>query len=550
MVFSCTRLTLLPLCYLLAVSYAEKYVVEKGRRCTDINGDKLDNGNKLVKPKRWTGKNLTSKTIKERCKALCDRKMMCKGFAVKKWLEGKKIIADCWVYNIEITSGKAAYGYRLLKEEKNKSDKKAKSNKDKDKDKNDKNDKNDKKDKEVEEEEEEEEEEEKEDEEKKDKKNAVTKKVFFCGTKIVVTPSPTSSPTGSLSPTTSSPPTTPHGIVYNIDENSMCKEKKGKRKAKKSKNVLSLAACVNKCGFAANCKAFDYNGKNKVCKMYNYHIEQVKQMPENKYSSCGRLPVPTRAPVAPTPAPVTPPTNTPVKQQGSTCELQVVHAHPITKVDNAPYYGEHADLLEISRTAGSWCSYYSDLDWCTYTNSEGENYYGAWVNNLEKYYLDAYLLEHQQLSTETFKVQHAAEQMTIINSYHLFGNEEYYPNYDTWQDHMMAPVVKIYNLSNDAQTLVGSYQHPTDTEIPDLKKDLDGLWSANELYEGNMKIVISCSKFCWCTEESFSTSKGDGFEDYYYRDGEQPGDAQRIVGNSDSQAFRKGKPRKRQNENR
>jgi len=230
-------------------------------------------------------------------------------------------------------------------------------------------------------------------------------------------------------------------------------------------------------------------------------------MPEEKNSTCGRLPQRTQAPVAPTP----PPTPATVSiLPGNVCELRVVHAHPVEKVNDAEYYGYHADWLEIGKRSDDeyLCSYYYEEqpDWCTYESLHDS----AIISNEETEY-DG----DDKLSTETFIVKHASAHQTVISAYHYFADDMYYEEYDAWRPHMMAPEVKIYNNSDNDQDQVGqTYTHPTNQYIPDLKKDSNGVVYPNEHYEGNMEIVINCSVWCWCTVESFKTSKGDVYADY------------------------------------
>jgi len=289
-------------------------------------------------------------------------------------------------------------------------------------------------------------------------------------------------------------------------------------------------------------------------------------MPEEKNSTCGRLPQPTQAPVAPTRpptrAPTRPPTRAPTrhptratvsptaKPPATVCELKVVHAHPFQKVDDATYYGYQADWLEIGKRNAdndNLCSYYykgevsgGQPDWCRYTSSHDS----AIINKEE----DEEYTEDEILSTETFIVKHAAAHQTKINAYHYFADNLYYEDYETWDSYMMAPEVKIFNLSHEEQNRVGAiYSHPTNKNIPDLKRDSNGEVYPNEWYEGNMEIVVNCSEWCWCTVESFTTSTGNVYA--YYRENGPSTDAQRksnarsvgpLARGRDHSALRKG----------
>jgi len=517
--FTCTKLTLLPLCYLLTVSYAAEYDHTNGKRkkCVLVDGSPLTEH--VIKTKEYKGKGLKIATVTPRVQDWCDSKPKCKGYTIAKSVDRNKNIFKALLLNKGAKSNNTTNRFRLLKDEKDGMEKKEKKEKDDNSKKNNSN--------------------------KSDKNKVVNtaKATYFCGAQITRTASPTTYPTPS--PTRD----------YDIFANKKCKETKGRKAPKKKLGVQTLEICQKKCGFMKSCKMWDYNGKNKVCKLYIYKNDGLRDMPAEKNSTCGRLPQPTQAPVAPTRPPTRRPTRATVspttKPPATVCELKVVHAHPFQKVNKSPYYGYQADWLEIGKRSAdndNLCTYYykngnsgGQPDWCRYTSSHDS----AIINNEE----DEYYAEDEILSMETFIVKHAAANQTKINAYHYFADKLYYEENERWNSYMMAPEVKIYNLSHDEQKQVGktSYSHPTNKNIPDLKRDSSDEVHPNEWYEGNMEIVVNCSEWCWCTVESFTTSTGNVYA--YYRENGPSTDAQRksnarsvepLARGRDPSALRKG----------
>jgi len=305
--------------------------------------------------------------------------------------------------------------------------------------------------------------------------------------------------------TTQKPPTEPltelpstSGLKFIRHDKSACEVRSGTENDNPLMD-MSIDECENECSSDESCKSYLYvnnrnHHKERKCFFYNYRTEKTKGL---RRETCGILELgsPTDSP---TRSPVTPVT---IQQ----CKLKIVHAHNFTEVNNAPYYGGHVDWLEIQKGKDieTKCTsdYYEENPfWCKYKNSRSTGM-GAQVENLEDYYY-----------TETFNITNAAHDLTVINSYHWFFEEDYYAGQASWNDHMMAPIVKVYKLSNNSWDVIGKetgYSHPVSREIPSHTKDNNGNFKPNKDYEGNMRIVIKCTNECVCKVTKFETYSGE-----------------------------------------
>jgi len=476
------KLVLLQLCSLLAVSDARDFIIKKNHICSISEGKRVDEVTfKTVNLKEK--KNGSS--LKIRCADKCRNKPGCKAFVMMQ--TGKE--ADCKLLKAPIISMNT--NTRLLPE--NPIDK----NKD---NKNDKNKKDTKTPK-----------------EEKNKKND-TKTVTFCGMRRITnepTIAPTDMPTISHTPTDSPstfPPTDGHGRIFITENKTECKRKGDKPPKKLKRNFYSEAECQNVCGFKKKCKAFQYNTNNMKCLLFNYRVTKTKSVAHN--SSCGREPEPTPAPFPPTKSPVQKPTNAPITVKQVTCKLKVTNGFPFESANDAPYYGSHADWVEVHEEDNpyDYCSglYEAFPPWCSYTNSGliGDS---AYVENVEDYYYEN-PAEREALNAETFVVEMRAGVNLFINSYHYFFSNNYYADIPEWNDHAMSPEVKIFNLSNQTQDQIGAtYKHPAKNQVSTHIDLGNETFQVNPKYEGNMEIGIQCSEFCWCTPVSFRVFAGDYF---------------------------------------
>jgi len=417
--------------------------------CTDLNAVF-----KIIEFKNaWNGEYRT------KCASKCEKKKMCKGFQITNTMSGNDQMtsrAQCELLNQEVTGFSKISSTRLLKEE----DKNTNKDKNKSKKENTKKDKNENK-----------------DEEEVEEK---TTTMFTCGMLQSETESPSAAP---IDPKTSK-------FIKHVK--SKCKAKRGKTHYSIVKD-LNIHGCENTCSDDVDCKSFQFadHAKEPKCFLYNH---RTKLNGGSDRHTCG--------------------ISKPLEIQK--CELKVVHEHKFKSVEKAPYYGDHTDFLEITKKKDkeSMCSYYYDPTWCNYKNSrEGGDSAQVW--NVEDYYYTPEQLKDEEiLSKETFRITDAAHDSTIIKGWHYFNyyGIDYYPEHAEWNDHMMAPRVKVYNLSNPNQDIVGKragYSHPVSKEVPTHIKDEKGNFKENQKYEGNIEIEIKCTNGCWCSVKKVKTSKGN-----------------------------------------
>jgi len=322
-------------------------------------------------------------------------------------------------------------------------------------------------------------------------------------TKSPVTKAPvTNRPTKS--PVTSSP-TAGHGKEFFPKKNVQC-HVSPKDGFSKDNGLLSYGACDNKCGRNNLCMAYTWVPKNEKlglgkCTAHNFWPNTLKRDKEGSY--CVRVAKPTDAPVPPSPKPTNKPTDKPTSM---TCNIEVTLGFPFKNPDDAPYYGQHADWVEVSKLNhkdSKICSaFYEDPTWCKYKNSvkDGDS---AYVDNYEDEYYTDEQLKAEKATRETVIIRKATEHVTQVEVYHWLFAEDYYPSLQTWNDHMMAPQLEITNLSHQTQKAIGDksgqkvFQHPVNPNIPSHIKS-KGKWIGNPKYTGNFKLEIACNKFCYC----------------------------------------------------
>lgn len=317
-------------------------------------------------------------------------------------------------------------------------------------------------------------------------------------TKAPVTSRPTKSPVTSR-------PTEWHGKVFYPKKNVQC-DVKPKDGFTKDNDTISYEACDNKCGKNDLCMAYTWVLKNKIselgkCLTHNFWPNTLKKNKEGSY--CVRVAKPTDAPVPATPKPTNKPTDKPTSM---TCNIEVSLGFPFKDPDNAPYYGQHADWIEVikidhedKKTCSAYYeSYKKNPTWCKYKNSmkDGDS---AYVDNYEDEYYTDDQLKGEKATRETIIIKKATEHVTQVEVYHWLFAENYYPALKTWNDHMMAAQLTITNLSHGTQKRIGDefYHHPVKSNIPTHIKR-GGKWVGNPDYTGNFKLEIVCNKFCRC----------------------------------------------------
>lgn len=342
---------------------------------------------------------------------------------------------------------------------------------------------------------------------------------------VVITAAPTSSPT--------------YAKEYTIYKDSKCQaDHVSDQKISKFADS-SRSKCQLKCSTSKNCKAFQWNGKNKNCTIYKSRVTEVTDVTHVEGTSkiCAIVvkitdaptaaPVksPTAAPVksptaspvatptsstkAPSAAPVKSPTTAPVKSPTAApvaatidlavvCNLRAVLKFTFDTADAAAYYGYHSDYMEITKVGDddSLCSnYYQDQlpAWCTYENSspDGDS---AFVSNVD----DAYD-ELDFITTETIEISGFAGESYDISVFHYFFKNDYYANSLGWDDHMLAAVLKVKNMSTDQKQLsADGWSHPVDLWTPTHIKDAGGQDMENPDYQGKFKVTVDCDDACDC----------------------------------------------------
>jgi hypothetical protein len=181
-----------------------------------------------------------------------------------------------------------------------------------------------------------------------------------------------------------------------------------------------------------------------------------------------------------------------------TCTLEATLAHPFDTPDDAPYYGYHAEYLEVTMASDdyyecSW-SYSDDLpNWCTYS-SNGDS---AYVANFD----DDWVADDtwEELTSEEVTVYATPGETYNFKVQTWFFDEDYYTSYETWNDHMMAAVLKIKNKSSDNQNQLKSsgWSHPVDVDVS-THIQVNGEWVVNPDYQGSFLVTATCDDDCLC----------------------------------------------------
>jgi len=334
-----------------------------------------------------------------------------------------------------------------------------------------------------------------------------------------VTSRPTRSPVAKTSRPTKSPvtsrPTVWHGKVFYPKKNVQC-DVKPKDGFSKDFGNITYGACDNKCGKNDLCMAYTWVLKNKVlelgkCTTHNFWPNTVKKNKEGSY--CVRVAKPTDAPIPSTPKPTNKPTGKPTSM---TCNIQVTLGFPFKDPDDAPYYGQHADWIEVSKKDhkdGKVCSAYFESakknpKWCTYKNSQKDGD-SAYVDNYEDEYYTDDQLKAEMATRETMIIKEAIGHDIVIEEYHWLFAEDYYPSLKTWNDHMMAAHLEITNLSHGTQEVIGDpfYQHPVRVGTRSHIKS-KGKWIGNPEYKGNFRVIINCNPKCFCVASKMAAFNG------------------------------------------
>ena len=187
-------------------------------------------------------------------------------------------------------------------------------------------------------------------------------------------------------------------------------------------------------------------------------------------------------------------------------------AYPYADPDDAPYYGYSSKWLIVWKGAGvdygDYCdSYYNDAYYgdssyfCSYFNTGGSS--STYIGNVEDWYSESWAEEEDLLFDEVFTLKDVASSNLTFEVLHDFFYYDYYYQYDTWNDHMFAPILTITNKSKDVN--VGpkeGWTHPVDL---DMKTHIinNQVHSPNPEYKGNFFVTVTCDSYCDCVPTNY-----------------------------------------------
>ncbi len=248
-----------------------------------------------------------------------------------------------------------------------------------------------------------------------------------------------------------------------------------------------------------DCAWISVNDGKKEIRQNNWCSEKIDGVRVSKKCpvACGKCDDPNA--IAPVEPPVAAPVEAPVaKPVVEECNLVATLGYPIDSPDDAPYYGYHADYMEVTKVGDdenecSWTNAENLPHWCTYKNSgKGDS---AYIANIDDEYDDKW----EDLWTETIKIKKASGNSYKFEVTHWFLDEDYYKHNAKWKDHLMAAVLKIENKSHASQGSLkkSGWTHPVDEDVPThIKKD--GKWVPNPKYKGKFEVTVSCNNNCYC----------------------------------------------------
>lgn len=291
-------------------------------------------------------------------------------------------------------------------------------------------------------------------------------------------------------------------------------------------NNIVRSNCKQFCGF---CPCQDRNGKFKTkisgkpkkVKCSSKKFCDVEQYGEQFSKSCPKK------------------CNTCDIEKQAECILQADFAHPYDDPNDAPYFGYSGAYLEVQKGKNeeNLCDSAAPKPWCVYENSSKDGTY-AYVQNIDDYYVtyedqegtkceeyyDDDNIGCEYLYKETITMRGMLGVTTTFYGYHIYNDQDYY-NYDpNWQDHMMAPALKITVLNTGAILDNGGngWSHPVDVNI--TTHTGDNLDEVNTDHEGAFSLEVKCDGKCNCIAGAFETFHYD----YYSKTG-SPADRKSVV---------------------
>jgi len=318
-------------------------------------------------------------------------------------------------------------------------------------------------------------------------------------------------------------------------------------RAKLLEQYTHVSQCQRRCKKMQKCKSYQWNGRQNTCILIKYKVQSEAVPQTGPTRVCGSIAIttdaPTRSPViaasstkAPTKAPVKAPTKAPVKSpvalpdvvantkapsvslggvsastkapamyvnddagSSDVCTLRAKLVFPFgDDINDADFYGYHADYFQVENTADpeTVCggAYKDELpEWCTYENSNPDKDTAYFAS------LDDAFAADETVDTETIHIFNASGGTFTFAVSHLFFDEDYYSEYQGWEDHVLAAVLKIKNMTSKTQNQLNpeGWSHPTDIKTPTHILD-GGKWKVNPDYQDKFVVTVTCDDGCQC----------------------------------------------------
>jgi hypothetical protein len=189
--------------------------------------------------------------------------------------------------------------------------------------------------------------------------------------------------------------------------------------------------------------------------------------------------------------------------------LEAKLGYPHDDPNDAPYYGYHADYLTITRNGGleigDVCfgeeGYYNDSGWCKYRNTEGKGSDIAYIGNVDADFDDVWTKIADVVAIQIFTLNVAHSNTMEFTVSHWYWEEDYYTNYETWSDHMMAAMLTIDNLATGEALHPGDgWSHPVDKNVTTHTPDSE----SNPDYQGKFSVSVTCDELCSCSAHDYT----------------------------------------------
>jgi len=285
-----------------------------------------------------------------------------------------------------------------------------------------------------------------------------------------------------------------------ITPDTRCKVKTDFERATKIQKFTTQDECHFRCSDVKKCKAFQWNGKIKICIIFKYKLSMDIVQAVTSGEDARVCAIVTKNTPSPTQMSTEVETEQETEQETVVeCTLRAKLKFDFNEPNDAGTKGYHADYMEVYRDGdgASFCSNGQQNNlpsWCTYKNSDPDGDSAYVANADDEYY------EEDELTSETVMILSAAGRTIDVYVSHWFNGKDYYPDEEGWEDdHMLAAVLKIRNMSHGEQKQLSSdgWSHPVDQDTP--THDSNG--NQNKDYQGNFKVTVTCDDACYCGAE-------------------------------------------------